>query len=117
MADLSLQGRGATYKKIFTKRASCYLGLTVFDFASISPFIHCIMNLYIYFTQLEPVLKHGLRTNANLGSVVARLISANPGLNFNSGFLTALLKSLFWIIFFILLKASNHQIVDKTNYN
>ena len=75
------------------------------------------MNLYIYFTQLEPVLRHGLRTNANLGSVVGRLISANPGLNFNSGFLTALLKSLFWIIFFILLKASNHQIVDKTNYN
>ena len=51
MADLSLQGRGATYKTFFTKKAPCYLGLTVFDFASIFPFIHCIMNLYVYFTQ------------------------------------------------------------------
>ena len=55
MADLSLKGRGATYYKIFHKKTSCYLGLTVFDFVSISPFIHCIMNLYIHFTQLEPV--------------------------------------------------------------
>ena len=51
MADLSLQGRGATYKTFFRKKTPCYLGLTVFDFASIFPFIHCIMNLYVYFTQ------------------------------------------------------------------
>ena len=52
------------------------------------------MNLYIYFTQLEPVLWHGLRASTNLGSIVGRLISANPELNFNPGFITALLKSL-----------------------
>ena len=48
MADLSLQGRRATNKTFLTQKAPCYLGLTIFDFDSISPFIHCIMNLYIY---------------------------------------------------------------------
>ena len=65
------------------------------------------MTLCVSFVDLVVVVVRGIQKTRK----------SKPGLNFNSGFLTALLKSLFWIIFFIFLKASNHQIVDKTNYN
>ena len=48
-----------------------------------------------------------------LGPVFRKLISANPGLNFNLGFYTSLFDSLFGIIFSF--GASYHQIVDKKN--
>ena len=51
--------------------------------------------------------------NTQLGPVVQRLMSTNPGLNFNLGFLFFCLKTFFWIIFSLLFRASNHQIVDK----
>ena len=50
-----------------------------------------------------------------LGSVVRRQIDANPGLNFNLGFFFFCLKTFFWIIFSLLFRASNHQIVGKRN--
>ena len=46
------------------------------------------------------------------GPVVRRPISANPGLNFNLGFLIPLLKSLFGIIFSVLFKVSNSHTLD-----
>ena len=42
-------------------------------------------------------------------------VSANPGLNFNPGFFFFLSKALSRIIFSILFRVSNHQIVDKEN--
>ena len=47
--------------------------------------------------------------------LVRRPISANRGLNFNLGFFFFCSKELSRIIFFILLKATNHQIVGKKN--
>ena len=41
---------------------------------------------------------------------------ANLGLNSNADFLIPQFKSLFQLIFCILFRACNHQIVDKTNY-
>ena len=55
------------------------------------------------------------RIARGLGPVVQRPISANPGLNFNLGFLFFCSKASYRIIFCILLRASNHQIVDKKN--
>ena len=48
-----------------------------------------------------------------LGPVVRRSISANPGLNFNPGFFFFCSKAFFQIIFSILFKASNRQIADN----
>ena len=48
-------------------------------------------------------------------TVVRRPISANPGLNFNLGFYFFCSKAFFRIIFSILFRASDHQIVDKKN--
>ena len=48
-----------------------------------------------------------------LGPVVRRLISTNPGLNFNPGFFFFCSKTFFQIIFSILFRASDSQIVDK----
>ena len=45
--------------------------------------------------------------NTQLGPVVRRLISANPGLNFNQSFLFFCLKTFFRIIFSLLSRASN----------
>ena len=50
-----------------------------------------------------------------LGPVLRRPISANPGLNFNLGFFFFCLKAFSWIRFFFLFRASNHQIVGKKN--
>ena len=48
-----------------------------------------------------------------LGQVVQRLISDNPGLNFNPGFYISLFKSRFGIILPIVFRAFNYQIVVK----
>ena len=50
-----------------------------------------------------------------LGQVVQTPVSANPGLNFNQGFFFFLSKELSRIIFSILFRVSNHQIVGKEN--
>ena len=50
-----------------------------------------------------------------LGRVVQTPVSANPGLNFNPGFFFFLSKALSRIIFSIIFKVSNHQIVGKKN--
>ena len=55
------------------------------------------------------------RCNLTLGPVVRRLISANPGLNFNLGFFFFCSKAFSRIIFTILFRASNHQIVGKNS--
>jgi len=49
------------------------------------------------------------------GPVVRRPISANRGLNFNLGFFFFCSKVFSGIIFSILFRASNHQIVGKKN--
>ena len=51
----------------------------------------------------------------DLSSVVRRPISANPGLNFNPGFLFFCSKAFSRIIFSILFRASNNEIVDEKN--
>ena len=48
-----------------------------------------------------------------LGPVVRRPISVNPGLNFNPGFFFFRSKTISRIIFSSLFIESNHQIVDK----
>ena len=54
--------------------------------------------------------------NPNLqGPVVQMPVSANPGLNFNPGFLILLSKELSRIIFSILFRVFNHQIVGEEN--
>ena len=50
-----------------------------------------------------------------LGPVTRWWISANPGLDFNLGFLFFLSNTFSRIIFSILLKVSNHQIANKKN--
>ena len=49
------------------------------------------------------------------GPVVRTPVSANPGLNFNPGFFFFLSKALSRMIFSILFRVSNHQIVGKDN--
>ena len=49
------------------------------------------------------------------GPVVQMPVSTNPALNFNLGFFFFLSKSLSHIIFSILFRVSNHQIVGKEN--
>ena len=58
-------------------------------------------------------LCHVLMSCHPLSQVVRRPISANPGLNFNLGFFFFCSKAFSRIIFSILLRASNHQIVGK----
>lgn len=53
--------------------------------------------------------------SSNQGPVVRRPISANPGLDFNPGFFFFLSKAFSWIVFSILFRVFNHQIVDKNN--
>ena len=47
------------------------------------------------------------------GPVVRTPVSTNPGLNFNPAFFFLLSKALSRIIFCILFRVSNHQIVGK----
>ena len=49
------------------------------------------------------------------GQVVQRPISANPGLDFNPGFFFFCSKAFTRIIFSLLYRVSNHQIVGKKN--
>ena len=51
------------------------------------------------------------------GQVFRRLISANPGLNFNPNFFFFGSKAFSVIIFAILFRVSSHQIVDEKNEN
>ena len=50
-----------------------------------------------------------------LGPVVRTPVSANQGLNFNPAFFFFLSKALYRIIFSILFRVSNRQIVGKEN--
>ena len=50
-----------------------------------------------------------------LGGVVQTPVSANPGLNFNPGFFFFLSKALSRIIFSVIFRVSNHQILGKGN--
>ena len=56
-----------------------------------------------------------MHTAKHKGPVVGRPISANPRFNFNLCFFIPLFKSLFGIIFCVLLKASNIHILDERN--
>ena len=56
-----------------------------------------------------------LSKKTTLGPVVLRLVNANPGLDFKSGFFFFSSKAFSRTIFFILFRVSNHQIVDKKN--
>ena len=49
------------------------------------------------------------------GQVVQRLVSANPRLNFNPDLFFFSSKAFSQKIFSILLRVTNHQIVDKKN--
>ena len=51
------------------------------------------------------------------GQVVRRLISTNPGLNFNPSFFFSRSEAFRWIIFAIHFSVFNHQIVDEKNKN
>ena len=53
----------------------------------------------------------------HLGQVVQRAISANLRLTFNPGFFFSYWKAFSGIIFSILLRSSNHHVVDTKNYN
>ena len=53
--------------------------------------------------------------NKQQGPVVRTPVSANLGLNINPGFFSLLSKALSRIIFSILFRVSNHQIVGKEN--
>ena len=48
-----------------------------------------------------------------MGPVVRMPVSSKPGLNFNLGFIFFLSTALSWIIFYILFRVPNHQIVGK----
>ena len=64
---------------------------------------------------LEPRPQHCATLALQLGPVVQMPVSANPGLNFNPGFFFYLPKALSRIIFSILFRVSNHQIVSQDN--
>ena len=64
---------------------------------------------------LEPRPHHCATLALQLGPVVQMPVSANPGLNFNPGFFFYLPKALSRIIFSLLFRVSNHQIVSQDN--
>lgn len=55
----------------------------------------------------------GLELLYTLGSVSRRLTSSNRGLNFDLGLILFCSRAFSLIIFSVLFRASNHQIVDK----
>ena len=61
------------------------------------------------------IKKQPLWTLADQGPVVQMGVSTNLWLNFNLGFFFFLSKALSQIIFSILFRVSNHQIVGKEN--
>ena len=64
---------------------------------------------------LEPRPHHCATLALQLGPVVPTPVSANLELNFNPGFFFYLPKALSRMIFSILFRVSNHQIVNKEN--
>ena len=69
---------------------------------------------YVPLTHFEMVMWFRIEPNKkDRGPVVRRPISANPGLDFNLFFFSFLLKAFCRIIFSVLFKVSNHQIVAK----
>ena len=65
---------------------------------------------------MAEALNSGLTIPASVqGPVVRTPVGANPGLNFNPGFFLFLSKAHYGIIFSILFRVSNHQIVGKEN--
>ena len=68
-------------------------------------------NLALTLSYLNPALN-----NSVLGPVVRTPVSTNPGLNFNPGFFLFLSKALSKIIFSLLFRVSNNQIVGKENF-
>ena len=65
---------------------------------------------------MAEALNSGLTIPASVqGPVVRTPVGANPGLNFNPGFFFFFSKALSRIIFSILFRVSNHQIVGKEN--
>ena len=50
-----------------------------------------------------------------MGPVVRRPISSQPGVKFNPRFFLLCLKALSRIIFSVIFKAYNHQLVDQKN--
>ena len=76
----------------------------------------CIRNIRVQWKPsiiFHSVLKVSNTVHCNLGPVVWRPISANPRLDFNPALFFFLSKALSRIIFSILFRVSNHQIVDK----
>ena len=63
------------------------------------------------------MLKNAARNHGgcNLGPVVQTPVSTKPGLDFNLAFFFLLSKALSQIVFSILSRVSNHQIVGKEN--
>ena len=59
--------------------------------------------------------KRTCAASASEGPVVGTPVSTNQGLNFNPAFFFLLSKALSRIIFCILFRVSNHQIVGKKN--
>ena len=55
------------------------------------------------------------RNLTTLGLVVRKPISAQPGIKFNPGFFFLYSKGFSRIIFSVIFRASNHQLVDKKN--
>ena len=60
------------------------------------------------------ILTH-MRRKTDLGPVLRTRVSSNPGLNFNPGFFFFLSKAFSRIVFSILFRVSNYQIVGKEN--
>ena len=57
----------------------------------------------------------GMKRQNRLGPIVRRPISAYPGVKFIPGILFLCSKAFSRIIFSVILRASNHQLVDKKN--
>ena len=68
-----------------------------------------------YCQTCRTVRVYHLLSSLLLGPVVRTPFSANPGLNFNQGFFFFSSKELSRVIFYILFRVSNHQIVGKEN--
>ena len=60
-------------------------------------------------------VKNSNQQEENQGPVVRRPISAQPGVKFNPGFFFLCSEAFSRIIFSVIFKASNHQLVDQKN--
>ena len=74
------------------------------------------MRLFRDDDQMEHIrVKNSNRQEENQGPVVRRPISAQPGVKFNPGFFFLCSEAFSRIIFSVIFKASNHQLVDQKN--